>query len=208
MKLQLIINLLVILNSSTGQKLTAKLILQQESLETLKNSILYASNSAERECRQQFKASKWNCSSVWARPIKMRDPMYMIRRLGNYDVVYKTQCCNGRKCSNRETAFVHSINAAAVTYFLTRDCRRGIFRNCACVRQTGQAGEWRGCNDNVKFGEVLSKHFLNARHVDKRKARAVIHLHNNAVGRKAVKKTLKQQCKCHGVSGGCSSKSC
>ncbi|EDO37970.1 predicted protein, partial [Nematostella vectensis] len=85
---------------------------------------------------------------------------------------------------NRETAFVHSINAAAVTYFLTRDCRRGIFRNCACVRQTGQAGEWRGCNDNVKFGEVLSKHFLNARHVDKRKARAVIHLHNNAVGRK------------------------
>ncbi|XP_048589433.1 protein Wnt-8b [Nematostella vectensis] len=151
MKLQLIITYLVILNSSTGQKM--------EVAPTLR------------------------LSQIGKAMIEQRTP-------------------------NRETAFVHSINAAAVTYFLTRDCRRGIFRNCACVRQTGQAGEWRGCNDNVKFGEVLSKHFLNARHVDKRKARAVIHLHNNAVGRKDVKKTLKQQCKCHAVSGGCSSKSC
>lgn len=84
--------------------------------------------------------------------------------------------------ANKETAFVHSISAAGVTYKLTHDCRTGKFKDCDCVRKKNKK-EWSGCNDNVRFGDILARHFLDALEKEK-KARSAMNLHNNEVGRK------------------------
>ncbi|EDO29118.1 predicted protein, partial [Nematostella vectensis] len=80
---------------------------------------------------------------------------------------------------NRELAFAHSIRAAGVTYALTRDCNKGILSNCACVESSRNlVKDWSGCHDNVKFGDVLSRYFLNGLETGSRK-KALINLRNN-----------------------------
>jgi hypothetical protein len=62
----------------------------------------------------------------------------------------------------------------------------GKFEDCSCVNSKKSAGKgnwWGGCNENIKFGEVMAKHFLEA--IDKgNSARTLLNLHNNEIGRK------------------------
>lgn len=49
---------------------------------------------------------------------------------------------------------------------------------------------------------------LNANELRKAKARRLMNLHNYEAGRRAVYRLVKIECKCHGVSGSCSMKTC
>ncbi|XP_057704497.1 protein Wnt-8b isoform X1 [Corythoichthys intestinalis] len=114
--------------------------------------------------------------------------------------------------ANRETAFVHAISSAGVMYTLTRNCSMGDFDNCGCDdSRNGQRGGhgwlWGGCSDNVGFAEAIAKQFVDALETGQ-DARAAMNLHNNEAGRKAVKGTMQKTCKCHGVSGSCTTQTC
>lgn len=61
-----------------------------------------------------------------------------------------------------------------------------------------QGWQWGSCSDNVSYGVYFAQNFLDNRELDvdvrnrTEVEKAVVHLHNNAVGRK-VRKLLRSQ---------------
>nr|XP_033324648.1 uncharacterized protein LOC117219545 isoform X2 [Megalopta genalis] len=145
-----------------------------------------------RECRHQFRHHRWNCSHV------ANDQVF-----GHVVVV-----------GSREAAFTYAISSAGVTYAVTAACSRGNITACGCeptVRTRKELPpnglEWGGCSADVTYGMRFARRFLDAREVEG-DARSLMNLHNNKAGRKIVKALLQTECKCHGVSGSCTVRTC
>ncbi|XP_076848772.1 protein Wnt-6 [Brachyhypopomus gauderio] len=154
-----------------------------------------------RECQHQFHHQRWNCTSHG-------------RSLGKLllqDI--------------RETAFVNSITAAGVLYAVTQACSQGELLQCGCVtprrspegpREQGdlpahqdQRWEWGGCGDDVDFGHDVSRQFVDSRRrKGKSDIRTLTDLHNKEAGRLVVKAHMRTECRCHGLSGSCTLRSC
>ena len=90
--------------------------------------------------------------------------------------------------ATRETAFLHAISSAAITHELTHQCTQGRIPGCKCGKTRKQPKgnsrwQWRGCSDDIKFGEKESRRFIDE--LEKgNDARTAFNLHNNEVGRK------------------------
>nr|UTS77845.1 Wnt11 [Nilaparvata lugens] len=167
-----------------------------------------AASLAVSTCQQAFSTRRWNCSSVVRAP--------------NFGPDLTT--------GTREQAIVHAISAASLVHTLARACAQGQVRGCTCApspksvvhlhSSIGEGGfKWGGCGDNVKWAVAFARRFLDAHHKTNIKSLQTIDttalqtqhsvkLHNNKAGRKLVEKSARLQCKCHGVSGSCSVKTC
>ncbi|KAL7645149.1 UNVERIFIED_CONTAM: hypothetical protein RMT77_003527 [Armadillidium vulgare] len=175
--------------------------------------------NALHECQYQFKNRRWNCSvSNGENERKL------------YGKIVSLPC--------RETAFIYALNSAAIMHAVTRACTEGSIQTCSCdykskqlpagltqipgdanLRYLPQLGneihnrasieswEWGGCSEDAEFGYKFSKSFVDAGERG-RDLRSVMNLHNNEAGRRHVKSSMRLKCKCHGMSGSCTVKSC
>lgn len=153
------------------------------------DSIGRGAQRATQECQYQFQWERWNCDITSAQLMQSEQPR-----------------------ATKETAYVQAITSAGVMYDLTRQCSSGFYNVCSCDgSKQGERGgydwNWGGCSDNVKVGEKAAKKLLDTL-VTKRDGAAAMHLHNNMAGRKAVTKTMRFVCKCHGITGSCSLRTC
>ncbi|XP_063436959.1 protein Wnt-2b-A-like isoform X2 [Mytilus trossulus] len=147
------------------------------------------------ECQEQFQNHRWNCTTL------DRDSSVFGKIM--------------LKVGSREASFVYAISSAGVVHAVTRSCSRGDLMQCGCDPSKSGRGrdkrgwfEWGGCSDNVRWGSQFSRMFIDAKEKRIRDSRALMNLHNNRAGRRAVKKFMKLTCKCHGVSGACTIRTC
>ncbi|CAL8383180.1 unnamed protein product [Boreogadus saida] len=144
------------------------------------------------ECQFQFKHGRWNCSALGERTVFGKE----------------------LKVGSKEAAFTYAIIAAGVAHAITAACTQGSLSGCGCDQdkqgfhsQQQEGWKWGGCSADVRYGLGFSKVFVDAREI-KQNARTLMNLHNNEVGRKVLEKGMRLECKCHGVSGSCTTKTC
>uniref|UniRef100_T1D117 Protein Wnt n=1 Tax=Dendrocoelum lacteum TaxID=27895 RepID=T1D117_9PLAT len=150
------------------------------------------------ECQRQLKYRHWNCSTPHNSDI-----------YGSFTYV-----------STKEAAFAHAISNAGVVHAIARSCKEARLSTCGCStaerpKQLHRDWIWGGCGDNLKYAYWFAKNFIDMREKEssfprasKELANILVNLHNNKAGRMAVFKMSSVACKCHGVSGSCSLRSC
>ncbi|XP_024593133.1 protein Wnt-7b isoform X1 [Neophocaena asiaeorientalis asiaeorientalis] len=125
----------------------------------------------------------------------------------------REDCLRARAPRSREAAFTYAITAAGVAHAVTAACSQGNLSNCGCDREKqgyynqAEGWKWGGCSADVRYGIDFSRRFVDAREI-KKNARRLMNLHNNEAGRKVLEERMKLECKCHGVSGSCTTKTC
>ncbi|KAH8412161.1 hypothetical protein KR009_000246 [Drosophila setifemur] len=154
----------------------------------LPGTLSEARRLATSHCEEQFRYDRWNCS------IETRGKRNIFKKL------YK------------ETAFVHALTAAAMTHSIARACAEGRMTKCSCGpkkhNREAQDFQWGGCNDNLKHGKRVTRSFLDLRGDSRGDEVSEILRHDSEVGIEAVSSLMMDKCKCHGVSGSCSMKTC
>ncbi|OAF72135.1 hypothetical protein A3Q56_00076 [Intoshia linei] len=121
---------------------------------------------------------------------------------------------------NKESAFLHALSSAAVAWSISRACADGKLTNCNCGNKNDINSKmtnwiWNGCNDNTSYGYKFSSGFIDVKEKDRNYARysmglarALMNIHNNEAGRLLIRKSSAMKCRCHGVSGSCTLKTC
>nr|CDI40106.1 WNT11 protein [Euperipatoides kanangrensis] len=144
-------------------------------------------------CQNIFSDRRWNCSSITFVP--------------NFTPDLTT--------GTREQAYVYSLTAASVTHAVAKACSAGFIYYCGCGQTPTEPPngdfKWGGCGDNLRYGLKFGRAFSDAPWSTKKtknSPQAIMNEHNNEAGRKAVENSVSTQCKCHGVSGSCSLKTC
>ncbi|KAI1296513.1 Protein Wnt-4 [Halotydeus destructor] len=163
----------------------------------LMSAIQIGGEIAIKECQERFTNYRWNCSEL------------------DSSTVFGKMADSG----TREAAFVHAITSAGVAYAVTKICSQGQLLKCGCDQShLGPAigFQWAGCSDNIAYGAAFAKSFVDSRYIKASRstkssgarARALMNIHNNNIGRKLLVNSMKIDCKCHGVSGSCEMKTC
>ncbi|KAJ8382019.1 hypothetical protein SKAU_G00027970 [Synaphobranchus kaupii] len=155
---------------------------QRKLCQLYQDHMVYIGEGAKtgiKECQYQFKQRRWNCSTV-----------------DNTSVF-------GTSYANREQRDRLHLRH-----------QRGWGSGSATSRPAPRLAVG-GCGDNVNYGYRFAREFVDAREREKNypkgseeHARTLMNLQNNEAGRQAVYNLANVACKCHGVSGSCSLKTC
>ncbi|CAG0917097.1 unnamed protein product [Notodromas monacha] len=124
---------------------------------------------------------------------------------------------------SKETAYIYAVTSAGVVHSVTAACGLGELAECSCDaernggRTTAEGWKWGGCSAEIGYGREFGRRLVDSPDEAKIRApgvkrgirrRAAMNLLNNEAGRVAVAQLMKNQCRCHGISGSCELKTC
>ncbi|PNF39874.1 hypothetical protein B7P43_G01968 [Cryptotermes secundus] len=155
----------------------------------VRNALLDARLLAITQCQEQFRYDPWNCS----------------------DEYRNISFSHGNKVY-RETALLYAMSAAALTHVVAQACADGSMRRCRCAEEhspedTRRIWPWGLCGDNYSYGRRFTRRFTQLRQSRVDHLHGFVVRHNINIGIQVVGQ-MKTVCKCHGVSGSCTSKTC
>nr|XP_029728406.1 protein Wnt-1-like [Aedes albopictus]XP_029728407.1 protein Wnt-1-like [Aedes albopictus] len=151
--------------------------------------IVNAANIAKYECQGYFQNSRWNCS------VRRGSDIFY----GNFD-----------EKGNRETAYLSAINSASLAWTITRYCTKGELTMCTCdhiQRKKHSKWTWGGCSEDVNYGIKQARQFVDPQE-DRSTSFGLMNLHNNEAARRTLRAKMQKVCKCHGMSGSCTTRVC
>ena len=133
---------------------------------------------------------------------------------------------------------MYALSSAALVQNIAKTCSQGLTTQCGCAPHPNEDPpeadfSWGGCGDNVGYGSLVAELFADADSKKKQNAKlSLVNRHNNAAGRtvspltssqpptrtcialhnhvslQIASSSLQTSCKCHGVSGSCTTKTC
>ncbi|KJH49357.1 wnt family protein [Dictyocaulus viviparus] len=151
-------------------------------------SLIIGLRMAISECQHAFRNQVWNCTLT-------------VPGIGTTPL----------KVASKESAFVYAIASAGVSHSLAKACAKGLIEDCGCGPTPSSLSSnfvWSGCSDNVRYANSFGRKFIDVNDKTHTDARSLMNLHNNRVGRRLLAAQMGKECKCHGVSGSCVTKTC
>ncbi|GFN82954.1 protein wnt [Plakobranchus ocellatus] len=107
---------------------------------------------------------------------------------------------------------MYAISSAGLVHEFARACAQGTLDRCTCDEskhlENTKTWLWGGCGDNIRFGLKFTRKFLRRSRRAEKDIRAQVDDHNSGAGIKVVRDLVKTTCKCHGVSGSCTVRTC
>ncbi|XP_072048108.1 protein Wnt-9a-like [Amphiura filiformis] len=158
------------------------------------DTLINAIRLSTMECTSQFKNERWNCS-----------------------ITHEHHRLNLLKTALKETSFIYAVSSAGLTHAIAQSCSSGELDRCSCDANSfdmdinKEAWKWGGCGDNLKYSVNFVKEFLKAQKGGEKRYqdyRAKVDSHNTVLGTRVVRKRMQKICKCHGVSGSCTTQTC
>ncbi|CAD5114418.1 DgyrCDS3549 [Dimorphilus gyrociliatus] len=163
-------------------------------------AIIEGEELAKEECRYQFRNHRWNCA---------RFPPGVELFPKNYTDNKTHRNFSKSHRATREVAAVYGMRSSAVAFSIAKHCSQGHIPNCSCDRKRrADDWSWSGCSPNLRYSLGLTKIFVDSKERPGSNREKVMNIHNNAVGRKIMRKSMETKCKCHGTSGSCAKKTC
>lgn len=183
------------------------------------STVLMGMNTSAEECQWQFRNRRWNCSTTKNSVKKIlrydyRETafIYAITSAGvTFSITHACSMGELQQCGCRKNSpkpHVHDNKVISVKQRARHDFPpNGVnsFPDQAFPMDDNSEFEWGGCGDNILYGYTMSKQLMENQARD---GRSMIIEHNNEAGRLAVKRNMKKECKCHGLSGSCSVRTC
>ncbi|XP_011304474.1 protein Wnt-11b-2-like [Fopius arisanus] len=181
-------------------------------------SIVQAARDTTAVCQQAFRNRRWNCSSIERAPHYTPDLLSGTReqafvyamsaaaavwRLARGCALGNLAACSCATPPRREPPSPSALTSS------TSFTSKSVSFDAMSARNSFK---WGGCGDDVRSASRLAKRFLQGSSPTGTGSTAkfmhAVNMHNNRAGRRAVEQSLTLECKCHGVSGSCSVRTC
>ncbi|VDP10845.1 unnamed protein product [Soboliphyme baturini] len=174
-------------------------------------SIGHGVRDAIGECKWQFRFERWNCTTTPTANDSAIDLFGSTLAAGT--IPYGLEPCCAllhnladdrflKSCSytvisaNKEASFIEAITSAGMVIAVVSACTAGNLSDCSCdmskqglaARDPNEKWHWGGCSDNVRYGLLFGRDFLDRslkkKFLQNREVKYLATVHNQEVGRK------------------------